>query len=185
MGAGPIYHWLSRWFIRFALSVADYRSYRDSYSKQYIERIGFETNSDRVCPDLAFSLPEAMMVELDHRERERPVIGVGVVDYRGQSGKLRSRSEDVYRDYVEKTANFITWLLEHNYNVRVLIGDVRYDSSVRQDLRELLEKGGLKDGKGKIIVETDFVRRAVVVPAFKDRYNSITPVSQYCSGSDA
>ena len=153
IGAGPIYHWLSRWLIRFALSRADYRSYRDSYSKQYIERIGFETNSDRVFPDLAFSLPEAMMVELDHRESERLVIGVGVVDYCGQNDKHHSESEDLYRDYVNKTANFITWLLEHNYNVRILIGDVRYDSSVRKDLRELLEKDGLKDDKGKIIVE--------------------------------
>jgi len=154
IGAGPIYHPLSRWFIRSALSLAEYRSYRDSCSKQYIESIGFETNSDRVYPDLAFSLPEAIMVGLDHREGQRSVIGVGVVDYYGQNAKLHSGGEDAYRDYINKTATFITWLLEHNYNVRVLIGDVRYDSSVRQDLRELIEKRGLKDDKGQIIYET-------------------------------
>jgi polysaccharide pyruvyl transferase WcaK-like protein len=151
VGAGPIYHPLSRWFIRSALSLAEYRSYRDTFSKQYIERIGFDSNSDPVYPDLAFSLPSAMMTKRDHRSGQRPVIGVGVVDYYGQSGKLQRRGDDIYRDYVNKTAIFVTWLLEHNYSVRVLIGDVKYDSSVRQDLIELLEKRGLKDDEGQIV----------------------------------
>jgi polysaccharide pyruvyl transferase WcaK-like protein len=155
MGAGPIYHSLSRWFIKRALSLADYRSYRDAFSRQYVESIGFEKNSDAVYPDLAFSLPVAMMPESGNSsgQRQRPVIGVGVVDYYGQSGKHQYNGEAIYRDYIDKTATFVKWLYEHNYSVRVIIGDIQYDSPVRQDLIELIEKYGLNNGDGRIISE--------------------------------
>jgi len=39
-----------------AISLADYRSYRDDFSKDYLARIGFDTRNDFVYPDLAFSL---------------------------------------------------------------------------------------------------------------------------------
>ena len=153
IGAGPIYHPLSRRLIKYALSLADYRSYRDAFSRQYIEGIGFKTSNDRVYPDLAFSLPGDMMPEGNKRDGQRPVVGIGVVDYHGHSNALRRGDEAVYRDYIHKTAAFVTWLLEHGYAVRILIGDVQYDSSVRQDLIESLEKRGLNFGEGRIIHE--------------------------------
>src|SRR5207247_3788314 len=56
VGAGPIAHPLSRWIVKRALSLADYRSYRDQFSYEYLEFIGFDASRDRVYPDLAFSL---------------------------------------------------------------------------------------------------------------------------------
>ena len=47
----------------------------------------------------------------------------------------------------------MSWLLEHKYTVRLLIGDAVYDNRVRQDLRGLLEGGGLKYEDRKIIDE--------------------------------
>src|SRR5207249_8560089 len=41
VGAGPIHRRLSRWFVKAALALADYRSYRDTCSKRYLESIGF------------------------------------------------------------------------------------------------------------------------------------------------
>jgi polysaccharide pyruvyl transferase WcaK-like protein len=38
--AGPIYRPLSRWFIKSALSLADFRSYRDNSTKKYLKDIG-------------------------------------------------------------------------------------------------------------------------------------------------
>jgi polysaccharide pyruvyl transferase WcaK-like protein len=153
MGAGPIYHPLSRWFIRFALSSATYRSYRDAFSKQYIESIGFKASCDPVYPDLAFSLPETMMPASNNPRGPRPVIGVGVVDYCGPGGKQQNRGQEVYRDYINKSATFVAWLHDHHYPVRMLIGDIKYDSRVRQDVIELLEKRGLIDCEGRIINE--------------------------------
>ena len=58
VGAGPIHHPLSRWLMRTAAALANYRSYRDADSKRFMERIGLRRSEDRVFPDLAFRLPE-------------------------------------------------------------------------------------------------------------------------------
>ena len=44
-------------------------------------------------------------------------------------------------------AVFVVWLCEHRYPVRVLIGDVIYDGSVRSDLMNLLEARRLAAGR--------------------------------------
>ena len=152
VGAGPIDHPLSRWLVKLALSLADYRSYRDSFSKQYMESIGFERNDDRVYPDLAFSLPTAMMPECNSRDRQRPIIGIGLMEYYSKACDPQ-RGENIYHGYIEKLATFVTWLLEHKHTVRLLIGDVLYDKRVKQDVKELIEKNGLKFEKAQIIDE--------------------------------
>jgi polysaccharide pyruvyl transferase WcaK-like protein len=154
MGAGPISHPVSRLFIKSALSMAAYRSYRDSDSKELIGSIGVDTNNDPVYPDLAFSLPEAMVAECDSPLGKRPVIGVGVVDYYGPSGKIDRERESIYREYLEKMVSFVAWLLQHDYSVRLLIGDVKYDSSVRRDLMDFIEKRGVKYEAGRVVSES-------------------------------
>ena len=61
VGAGPIYGTLGRWFVRSILSLADFRSFRDISTKDYLKGIGCRTDNDLVYPDLAFSLPEAVI----------------------------------------------------------------------------------------------------------------------------
>jgi len=153
VGAGPITHPLSRWFIKRALSMADYRSYRDRYSKEYLESIGFETGDDPVYPDLAFSLPIPGMPAQRDRDGRNPVIGVGLKDYYGRLGLRQGNGEAVYRDYVGKLRTFVSWLLEHRYDVRMLIGDVLYDKRVKQDLLALLEERISKGEDGRILDE--------------------------------
>ncbi len=153
MGAGPLNHPVSRWFIKRTLSMADYISYRDGVSKQYIDSIGFKTKGDVVSHDLVFSMPGFLLPESNNRDRQRRVIGVGLIDYHGQGSSLINRGEDVYNDYLNKVGSFISWLIENKFIVRVLIGDVICDSPVRQDLMELLEKRGLKYDDGQIINE--------------------------------
>jgi len=154
IGAGPIYHPLSKWFIRNALSLANYRSYRDVFSKAYLDNIGFDTKDDPVYPDLAFSLPRAIMPEARDHNRERPIIGIGVIDYKGPSNIQRFGGGEVsYRNYLNKLGDFIAWFIENNYTVRILIGDVKYDGRVLQDLLDLLIKRQLKYAEGQIINE--------------------------------
>jgi polysaccharide pyruvyl transferase WcaK-like protein len=87
------------------------------------------------------------------RARHRPVIGVGLVNYTGQCGSQEHKGEDVYRDYLNKTGIFIKWLLTNNYGVRLLIGDVTYDTPVKNDLLRLLSQGEAKCEDGQIIDE--------------------------------
>ncbi|SRR6266567_5526741 len=152
VGAGPIRNRLSRCFVKTALSFANYRSYRDAFSKQYLESVGFKTNGDAVYPDLAFSLQPAARPDLHNRESQETVVGVGIMTYYNKLHSLES-GEGAYRDYIGKVAAFVMWLLEHNYFVRLIIGDAVYDGRVRQDLKQLLEKNGFKYDLSRIIDE--------------------------------
>ena len=69
VGAGPIYGALGRWFVKSALSLADFRSYRDDSTKQYLKSIGFHSDNDRVCPDLVFSLSETCDTSSGHQKK--------------------------------------------------------------------------------------------------------------------
>jgi polysaccharide pyruvyl transferase WcaK-like protein len=152
VGAGPIRHPLSRFFVKTALRLADYRSYRDSFSKEYLKSIGFDADDDAVYPDLAFSLPEGMLPDHQDEGNKRAPVGVGLITHYVHRS-LSNDVEQTYREYVTTMARFIGWLVEHNRTVRLLIGDVVYDSRVRNDVRTLLEQSGLIYEKSNIIDE--------------------------------
>jgi polysaccharide pyruvyl transferase WcaK-like protein len=153
VGVGPIRHPLSNFFVKAALRLADYRSYRDSFSKSYVEGMGIAPKGDAVYPDLAFSLPADMLPEARARDRRKPVIGIGLITYDTSCTTTQEKAETVYHHYVAKVATFVGWLIEHNYTVRFLIGDVVYDRRVRQDVRAFLERSGLRYEDGQIIDE--------------------------------
>lgn len=152
VGAGPLRHSLSRLFVRAALACADYRSYRDNFSKDYLKSIGFESDRDHVYPDLAFSYPTARLPQRSDHAQIKAVIGVGVMTYFNRRC-VSPEDETIYRDYLSKLGNFVTWLLERKYTVRLLIGDVAYDQRARQDLRTFLEERGISCTNGNIIDE--------------------------------
>ncbi len=151
IGVGPVYHPLSKWFIKTSLRFADYRSYRDTASRQYMVGIGFHANGDRVCPDLAFGLPRSMFPECPLGTGQKPVIGVGLKNYDGPRGVGDRPDANAYRYYLNTMAAFVTWLCAHGYPVRVLIGDILYDSSVEQDFMNLLKERGLAPDDGGLI----------------------------------
>ena len=152
VGAGPLRHPLARFFVKAALRLADYRSYRDNFSKGYLKSIGFDADADAVYPDLAFSLPKGMLPDDQDDGDKRAPVGVGLITHYVHPS-LSDDVEQTYREYVTKMARFIGWLVEHNRTVRLLIGDVVYDSRVRKDLRAVLEQSGLTYEKSNIIDE--------------------------------
>ena len=93
------------------------------------------------------------MPSCDNRNKKRTVIGVGVKDYCGILG-LRERGGDVkYQTFIHDLTTFVTWLLEHDYDVRLLIGDQLYDNKVKLDLLHLLQERGVHTQDGRIINE--------------------------------
>jgi polysaccharide pyruvyl transferase WcaK-like protein len=152
VGAGPLRKALSRHFVKAALSCAAYRSYRDEFSKDYLKSIRFDSDRDQVYPDLAFSYPTARLPRSSDHSCNKPVIGVGLMTYFNRRG-VSPEDETIYRDYLTKLGNFVTWLLERKYTVRLLIGDVAYDQRARQDLRTFLEERGFSCKNGSIIDE--------------------------------
>ncbi len=146
VGANVIHRRLTRWFVIGAARLAYYRSYRDTISRDAMQRMGFDTSGDAVYPDLAFSLP----TPLGARDAARTV-GVGVMDYSGgnddhdQAGKIHSA-------YVGKIKSFILWLLDNDRTVRLFTGD-RHDERVVQEILADVQAQRPQIGPSRFIAE--------------------------------
>ena len=137
VGAGPIYSTLGRYFVKAALFMADFRSYRDNASMAYLNGIGFATNSDRVYPDLVFSLAENTIPNGNEKRAGRPVVGLGVMPYAGKYS-VEKPSNGIYLEYLNHLVEFAGWLLAHGFVIRLLIGEVE-DRNASQEFKSLLK----------------------------------------------
>ena len=123
VGVGPLDRTAGRLLAKAALSLADYRSYRDHSSQDYLTAIGFEADRDPVYPDLVFGLPDALIPRQRRRsDRARRLVGLGLMEYAGRYSSSDPRPE-TYAAYLESLAAFAAWLLEHDYDIRLLLGD--------------------------------------------------------------
>jgi polysaccharide pyruvyl transferase WcaK-like protein len=154
VGAGPIYSRAGRWLVKSALSLADFRSYRDESTLKFVEGIGFRGHHDPVYPDLVFSLPETLIPHDDSNKRRRSVVGLGLMLYAGRYSVDRP-SPAIYRSYLDALVILVTWLLAHEYDVRLLIGDTS-DRAVTQEFRSLLKERSVIYAEGRIIDEPVF-----------------------------
>lgn len=147
VGAGPIDHPVSRFFLKFAAGTAQYRSYRDKFSKDFMTGIGFDTTNDPIYPDVAFALPGPAPEEPARRSDERLTIGVGVMPYNGWRPDVSS-DDKIYKTYLAKITAFTLWLLEQGYRVRVLIGELSDEVAVKELLDAVnTEKPRLANGQ--------------------------------------
>ena len=137
VGAGPLYSALGRYFVKSALFMADFRSYRDDASMNCLKESGFQTNGDRVYPDLVFSLPETVFPHNENRRSPRRVVGLGLMVYAGKYS-VAEPSDAIYRRYLETLVSFAQWLLEHDYDIRLLLGEAT-DSNVLEEFKSLLK----------------------------------------------
>jgi polysaccharide pyruvyl transferase WcaK-like protein len=138
VGAGPIHGILGRYFIKSVLSWADFRSYRDKASLQYLRNIGLNVEGDSVYPDLVFSFPEHL-IPRQQSESRRLVVGIGLMDNAGRYG-VSTPNKAAYSDYLENLVAFGEWLLTHGYAVRLLIGDIVDVPVARKFIRLLRER---------------------------------------------
>ena len=142
VGVEGLHHPLTRAFLRTALRLAAFRSYRDVQSRERLRTAGFFRETDDVYPDLAFSLPESLLQPSPRAAGQRPRVGVGLYAYRDR-GNFSSGDEVLYRAYVEKVCAVVLALKEKGHPVRLLIGDNTYDEPVLQDVRAALLARGL------------------------------------------
>jgi polysaccharide pyruvyl transferase WcaK-like protein len=145
VGVGPIRHPLSRWFLTRSLALARHRSYRDEASKQYLEKIGFNTDRDFVYPDVVFGLSQGNLVS-SVRAGQRRVVGLGLKDYASTETKA-------FREYLDTMAAFVSWLQGRGYSVRLLIGDIQYDTCVIEEFVHVLKSRNIPRDAPLLIVE--------------------------------
>jgi polysaccharide pyruvyl transferase WcaK-like protein len=147
VGAESISRPLSRALLKAALRLADYRGYRDTHSAKLLQSLGFRTDHDVVCPDLAFSLPRygaaiGSPVTIERGGLRRRAVAIGLYNYRGR-GEGSPDNAAAYHSYLDRLGSLILWLQAHDYLVRVIIGDFAYDEEVRLDLRAALARRGM------------------------------------------
>lgn len=149
IGAGPLDGAVGRFLAKAALSLADYRSYRDKASRDYLSEIGFRTTGDSVYPDLVFSLPEEFLSSYHARsDGTRRIVGLGLMTYPGKYSAADPRPE-TYSAYLESLGDFAAWLLEHDYNIRLLLGDS--DTIVIDNFRSVVRARLGSYDEGRII----------------------------------
>ncbi len=122
IGVGPLYYRLGRFLAKSALALADFRSYRDASSLQYLRSVGFLVTEDGVYPDLVFSLPDTVLPREPIKTKRRTIVGLGLM---GPVGRLTVEKPNptTYQNYLESLASFVGWLFAREYDVRLLIGD--------------------------------------------------------------
>jgi len=89
----------------------------------YLKSIGFPATGDRVYPDLVFSLPGAMQLPDGDKRNKRAVVGLGLMGYAGKYSVAKP-SGVTYQEYLDNLVVFAEWLLAHDYDIRLLLGEV-------------------------------------------------------------
>src|SRR5215472_9789514 len=116
VGAGPLSHPLSKFFVTRALLAADYVSLRDDKSQALAHEIGF-TGKSRVRPDGVYGL-EIAKTNGNLMERHlQPVVGFAPMPYPDAGEYSPERRQVVYDEFIRRLAIFASWLVGQTYAV--------------------------------------------------------------------
>jgi polysaccharide pyruvyl transferase WcaK-like protein len=122
IGAGPIKNPLSRFFMVKSAKLAEYRSYRDGMSKNFLQSTGMDTREDPVYADLVFSLPLDLKQSLNPPSSDGSMkIGIGLMNYYGWAAQHET-ARDIHESYVNRTFELVSALLERQHRVVFLVG---------------------------------------------------------------
>ncbi|HWP02837.1 MAG TPA: polysaccharide pyruvyl transferase family protein [Gemmatimonadaceae bacterium] len=143
VGAGPLTHPLSRFFVRRALARAAYVSVRDVASAGVLHAVGVRRPLP-VVPDMAWASTAAWRAAAAVGERPRVgsrVVGLNVMAH--EDPRYWSRGDlDRYTRYLRTMATFARRLLDNGYTVRVFSSQNRADEAPARELLQILESQG-------------------------------------------
>jgi len=131
VGASASRKWLTRHLFTSAARFAFYRSYRDTQSRDAMQRGRLRSMQDPVYPDLAFSLPAPA-----GDPGTTATVGVGLMNYRGATGDRR-RADELHASYVAKMKYFVRWLIDSGRTVRLFSGDDADDLVIQEIVADL------------------------------------------------
>jgi polysaccharide pyruvyl transferase WcaK-like protein len=148
LGAGPLTHPLSKFFVTRALLAADYVSLRDDKSQALVYEIGFRGDS-RVCPDSVYGL-EVPMTNGSERLAE-PIVGFAPMPYPGPREDLPEKDRIVYDESIRKLAIFASWLVGQSCALTMFGTDIGVDPRAIEDLQmALLCRHGVTSSKYRV-----------------------------------
>jgi polysaccharide pyruvyl transferase WcaK-like protein len=137
VGAGPLNHRLSKFFIPRALSRAEYVSFRDDPSQLLATEIGYSGKS-YVCPDNVYSL-EVRLPEVPAAPQQLPVVGISPMPFPfSDLLEYPSNAAAIQQELVDKMAEFCALVAKKGYSVRLFASDLKSDPAVIEDVRKTL-----------------------------------------------
>jgi polysaccharide pyruvyl transferase WcaK-like protein len=151
VGAERLETRLGRFFLRKALRLATYRSFRDQESKEKVERMGVR-GPNFIFPDLAFSLKVAessIAAQPKGIQRVAAITPMAYCDPRSWPIKDKAR----YQKYLETLAAVAGRLLNRGYRISLFATQIRMDSAPVSELKELILQS-VPEGCRKQVVET-------------------------------
>jgi polysaccharide pyruvyl transferase WcaK-like protein len=142
---------LSSLLIKWALQLADYRSYRDYNSKKLLENMHF-TKDDPIFPDLAFSFSTNGIKKPFSDKENRPIVGISPMAY-CDPRVWPKKDVSTYETYIKKLACFVSWLFRENYAVMFFPSQIDHDTPVIEDIIDLLRKNEFLSSQSEIFCE--------------------------------
>ena len=138
VGAERVESRLGRLFLRNALRLASYRSYRDVESKEKAEKMGVH-GPNFVFPDLAFGLPLGDTSRAPLTCGTRRLAAISPMAY-CDPRVWPTKDHVKYKRYLSLLAELAEWFLSQGYCIVLFATQIRMDQAPLAELRELLLK---------------------------------------------
>ncbi|HEY7393156.1 MAG TPA: polysaccharide pyruvyl transferase family protein [Bryobacteraceae bacterium] len=137
VGAGPLTHPKANWFIRRALALADYVSFRDENSRDLAQTAGFQGKA-HIAADCVYALDVSALPSHDVARKDGPVVGLSPMAY-GDPRVYWQKNQAVYESLIGNVVRFGDWLREHHYNLSLFSTDIWFDLPTLEEVRSRLE----------------------------------------------
>jgi len=141
IGVGPLRNPTNRWFARWAVRLANYRSVRDHDSQERLLQFGVRSDT-KVYPDVVYGLELADPVEIIRPRIGKVTIGINPVGF-CDPRVWPKKDVSSYDAYLEKITCFAHWLLAEGYNLRIFTTDINVDRYAIADLKAKLHSKSL------------------------------------------
>lgn len=136
VGAGPLIRSLSKGFVRSALSLADYASFRDEHSRALARRIGF-SGTAHVFPDTAYSHTIAALDAARIAGAGGSIVGFAPMAY-GDPRLSPEHDRDSYNCFIRTLGLFGSWLIENHYSLTLFCSDIGIDPPSIEDMEAVV-----------------------------------------------
>jgi polysaccharide pyruvyl transferase WcaK-like protein len=135
VGAGPLRCALSKWFVKRALFLADYSSFRDEQSRKLVQQIGFN-GVTHVRPDNVYSLNTARL-HGDPKQGTGVNVGIAPMGY-CDPRRYWDKNQAVYDRLVQQLALFGSCLVQNDHRLTLFATDIVFDAQTLEDVHTAL-----------------------------------------------
>jgi polysaccharide pyruvyl transferase WcaK-like protein len=137
VGAGPLKHPLSIFFVKRALRCADYISFRDEKSQTLIQQIGFSGKS-KVVTDNVYCLEIPRYAISGLGRAGNSIVGISPMAYCDPRVYWK-KDQRLYDCFIRKLAVFGSALIGSGYRIALFMSDINFDRQAIEDLKNALE----------------------------------------------